>query len=102
MPSQIRVAGNLYFVYVRHNWGTEKLIVNVKKRSVALARAEAKMRAVRIGWTCPEVIDVIPAKYVAGKLVATRRMRKQTGKTVANRKPRSHRSVRSTRRVAMA
>lgn len=103
--SSLKPKGHIYKVYVEHVWGIDSILVTIKKRSVADARREGELRALRTrrGVDGPvKILDVVPMKYVAGKLTATRRMRVQKGKTVAARRPRTRVSVRATRRVAMS
>lgn len=89
----------VYRVYVRHNWGTDKVTVNQNKRSVECAGRTAKLRALANGLTGVVVVDVIPCKWVDGKVVETRKKRVTEARAVATRKGKARVSVRETRRV---
>jgi hypothetical protein len=93
--------GGIYAVYIRHNYGIDRLLVTIKKRSVALAGETGRMRAMRNGHTGVGVADVVPMRYVAGELVETRRkrLRVQKGKTVMSRRAKTHASSRVARRA---
>lgn len=85
-----------YKVYVGHPAGTDALIVSMpwNERGIEEAAYRGWERACRARfWTLSDecwVKDVIPMKYVAGKLTETRKMRKETGARWKNRRrPRS-------------
>jgi hypothetical protein len=84
-------------------YGTDKIVLTMKKRDIAAAREEAARRAMRIGKKGVEVVDVIPCRWVDGQLVEYKRRVKTTkgGKLVNQRKARARASVRSTRRVSL-
>lgn len=91
--------GAVYLAYVRHNYGTSKLIVTVKKRNVALARREAELRALRAGHRTVVVVDVIPMRWVkVSDPVSVRRYRVCEGFMVPTRRAKSRVSKRATPR----
>lgn len=102
----IRPVGHIYRVYLEHDWGTEKMLVTIRRRSVKEAGAEALRRAMRQGRTGVKVRDVIPCCYIAGRLVekgrGRRKLRVQKGKTVGTRLPKARVSVRENRRRTFA
>lgn len=94
-----------YKVYVAHPWGTDALIVSVPwiERSVEEAAYRGWERACRLRfWTLSDecwVKDVVPMKYIKGKLTETRKMRVESKAKFKNaRRPKSRVSRRSTRR----
>lgn len=63
-----------YAVYVRHPWGTDRIVVGVKKQSVQAGRDEAWDRVARKRRTVDlKIMDCVPMKWTEGGLVETRR-----------------------------
>lgn len=92
-----------YRVYVRHQYGTDKMIVTVKKRSVKAAGEVGRQRAIRLRKDpSAKVLDVIPMKYIEGEWRETRRVRYQEGEFKQVRKAKARTSKRQTRREAFA
>jgi hypothetical protein len=98
-PGSVRLTGWPYRVYVQHEWGTDRMTVTIKKRSVKLAGEMGYSRAIEAGHKGVNVLDVIPCRYVAGALVETRKMRVQQGQYKAKRRARARVSRRETRRT---
>jgi hypothetical protein len=96
----MRREGAVYLCFVRHNYGTTKMIVTVKKRNVELARREAELRGLRAGHRTVEVMDVVPMRWVqVSDPVSIRRYRVCEGYMVATRRAKSRESKRQTPRV---
>lgn len=88
-----------YTVYVRHSWGTDKIVVTTKKRSVKVAEADGLARAMRFRKDgSAEVLDVVPMKWTEHGLVETRKMRVRTGELKARRRAKARASVRQNKR----
>lgn len=87
-----------YACYIRHAYGTDRIIVAIKRRSVWFARQEAESRGNRIRGGTAEVVDIVPMKWTEHGFVETRRMRVKTGEFKQRRRAKARKSVRQTKR----
>jgi hypothetical protein len=101
---QVEGAAKLYHyaVYVKHPWGTDRLVVGVKMRKVQAARDEAWDRVARKRKTVAlKIMDCVPMKWTPSGLVETRRrVTVKTGELKNQRKPRSRESVKQRKAPA--
>lgn len=89
-----------YAVYVRHPWGTDRIVVGVKKHSIQAARDEAIDRVRRFRKTMDaKIMDAVPMKWTDNGLVEVkRRVRTKKGSLTMTRRPKARESVRQTKR----
>lgn len=67
-----------YCVYVQHPWGVDKIHVTLTVRDAKKAGPVARDRVVRFRRVGPadlKILDIIPVRFVNGKLVETRKPR---------------------------
>lgn len=88
-----------YAVYVRHPWGTDRIIVGVKRQRVQDARDAAWDKVGRVRKSQDlKIMDAVPMKWTPEGMVETRRTRIKTGEFKTNRRARSRASARTTKR----
>jgi hypothetical protein len=98
---QVRGAAKLYHyaIYVRHPWGTDRIVVGVKKRSIQDARDAAWDKVGRVRKTGQlKIMDAVPMRWTPEGWVETRRTRVGTGNLKQTRRARSRPSARQTKR----
>jgi hypothetical protein len=90
-----------YAVYVRHPWGTDRIVVGVKKRNIQLARDEAWDRVVTKRKTGKlKIMDAVPMKWTPNGIVETRKTTIKTGEYRNARRPKSRVSSRQRKAPA--
>jgi hypothetical protein len=90
-----------YAVYVRHPWGTDRIVVGVKKRNIQLARDEAWDRVVTKRKTGElKIMDAVPMKWTPNGIVETRKTTIKTGEYRNARRPKSRVSSRQRKAPA--
>jgi hypothetical protein len=100
---QVKGAAKLYHyaIYVRHPWGTDRIVVGVKKRVIQDARDAAWDKVGRVRKTGElKIMDAVPMRWTPEGWVETRRTRVVTGTLKPNRRARSRPSARTTKRRA--
>lgn len=102
---QVEGAAKLYHyaVYVRHPWGTDRIVVGTQKRNIQTARDIAYDKVGRTRKTGDlKILDAVPMKWTPKGMVETRKTRVKTGTLKNIRKSKARVSVRQTNRNGSA
>lgn len=88
-----------YAVYVRHPWGTDRIVVGVQKREMQSARDAAFDKVSRVRKSGDiKIMDCVPMRWTSEGMVETRKTRITTGSLRNARRPKSRPSARATKR----
>lgn len=82
-----------YAVYVRHPWGTDRIVVGVQDRKIQLARDAAWDRVVTKRKSGDlKILDAVPMRWTSEGFVETRKTRITTGNLKTVRRPKARTS----------
>jgi hypothetical protein len=101
--AQVKGAATIYHyaVYIRHPWGTDRIVVGIKKRNVQMARDTAWDRVVAKRRTGDlKIADCVPLRWVEGEglVEVKRRTTIKKGKLKNSRPPRSRATMTANKR----
>jgi hypothetical protein len=102
---QVEGAAKLYHyaVYVKHPFGTDRIVVGVQERKIQTARNIAWDKVGRTRKTGDlAILDAVPMKWTTKGMVETRRTKVKTGDLKNVRRAKARVSVRSTNRNGSA
>jgi hypothetical protein len=97
---QVEGAAKLYHyaVYVKHPWGTDRIVVGIQKRNIQDARDAAYDKVGRVRKTGDlKIMDAVPMKWTTKGMVETRKTTVKTGNLKNARRPKSRPSSRATK-----
>lgn len=89
-----------YAIYVRHPWGTDRIVIGIQDRVIQKARDSAWDRVSRMRKTGDlKIMDAVPMRWTSEGMVETRKTRITKGTLSNQRAPRSRASSRATKRT---